>query len=212
MRSKRSTTREALRVAIDSLPRQTRVAMLAGLDVNTIIVGAYTTGDGICPMLAAHRCGGRTSTIGFANAWDRFALGGSRRPGRRNEPRPASERELVILRSYLETSLLIEDVARSELSAAHNDHLQLVDRRRRAASAAATTGRESADADRSGQLGQRPGWAWSAVVRGVGDYERVLRLVQAELGNAEEGRVREPVDPRAFEPAHPDRRQTVSTH
>lgn len=208
MRSKRSTTREALRVAIDSLPRQTRVAMLAGLDVNTIIVGAYTTGDGICPMLAAHRCGGRTSTVAFAKAWDRFAFGG----GRRNQPRPANERELVILRSYLETSLLIEDAAQSELSAAHNDHLQLVDRRRRAASAAASAGRESADADRSVQLGQRPGWAWSAVVRGVGDYERVLRLVEAELGSAEEGRVREPVDPCAFEPAHPDRRRAASTH
>jgi hypothetical protein len=201
MRTKRSSTRDALRLAIDSLPRQTRVAMLAGLDANTIIVGAYTTGDGICPMLAAHRCGGRTSTVAFANAWDRFASGGSRRCGRRIEPRPASEHELSILRSYLDTSLLIEDAARSALTDAHRDHLQLVARRRGAATAAASAGRESSDADRSRQVGQRPGWAWSAVVRGVGDYERVLRLVQAELGSAEEGRVLEPVDPRASEPA-----------
>ncbi len=206
MRSRRATTREALRLAIDSLPRQTRVAMLAGLDTNTIIVGAYTTGEGICPMLAAHRCGGRTSTVAFAKAWDRFAFGGCRG----NEPRPASERELMILRSYLETSLLIEDVADSKLGAAHRQHLELVARRERVAAAAAGA-RESVDADRSRDLGDRPGWAWSAVVRGVGDYERVLRLVQAELGSAEEGRVREPVGPRAIEPAHPDRRRTVST-
>jgi hypothetical protein len=206
MRSKRSATREALRLAIDSLPRQTRVAMLAGLDANTIIVGAYTNASGICPMLAAHRCGGRTSTVAFAKAWDRFAFGG----GRGSEPRPASERELVILRSYLETSLLIEDVAESEPDATHREHLELVARRERVAAAAGATGCD--DADRGRELGDRPGWAWSTVIRGIGDYERVLRFVQAELGSAEERRMREPVAPRAFEPADPGRRQSVSTH
>ncbi len=40
--------------------------MLEGIAANEIIVGAYSTDDGICPMLAAHRAGGRTSVIAFA--------------------------------------------------------------------------------------------------------------------------------------------------
>ena len=40
---------------------------------NPIIVGAYTDGrGGVCPMLAAHRNGGRTSFASFARAWDRY--------------------------------------------------------------------------------------------------------------------------------------------
>ena len=38
--------------------------MLEGVRANTIVVGAYTDGNGgICPMLAAHRNGGRTSFL-----------------------------------------------------------------------------------------------------------------------------------------------------
>jgi hypothetical protein len=37
--------------------------MLDGIKRNPIIVGAYAATDGICPMLAAHRGGGRTSFI-----------------------------------------------------------------------------------------------------------------------------------------------------
>ena len=48
--------------------------MLDGLNSNEIIVGAYSSEGGICPMLAAHRSGGRTSFISFARAWDRFAF------------------------------------------------------------------------------------------------------------------------------------------
>ncbi|MBI5103560.1 MAG: hypothetical protein HZB46_00970, partial [Solirubrobacterales bacterium] len=53
-----------LRLAIDCLPLNTRHAMLQGIRSNEIIVGAYSdrTG-GVCPMLAAHRCVGRTSFI-----------------------------------------------------------------------------------------------------------------------------------------------------
>ena len=47
--------------------------MLEGIDANTIIVGAYTDRrGGVCPMLAAHRHGGRTDLLAFAHAWDRF--------------------------------------------------------------------------------------------------------------------------------------------
>src|SRR2546423_15165009 len=72
MRSRRSA-REELRLAVDCLPRRTRVAMLEGVRANDIIVGAYTDRKGgVCPMLAAHRCGGRTDFLAFAHAWDRF--------------------------------------------------------------------------------------------------------------------------------------------
>src|SRR5438552_16449188 len=84
------STLEDLRLAIDCLPRRTRLAMLEGIAANEIIVGAYTDRlGGVCPMLAAHRCGGRTNFISFARAWDRFA--------RVRRPRKATERELEIL-------------------------------------------------------------------------------------------------------------------
>lgn len=224
MRPKRSTARDELRAAVDALPRGTRVAMLEGLDSNQIIVGAYSTPDGVCPMLAAHRGGCRTSTLTFAKAWDRFAYADGRRD-RRCGPRPANERELVILRSYLETSLLIEDACETELSAAHRDHLELVARRERAAAAAAGrdhdqraadglpgAARTSGDGDRSRHVGERPGWAWSDMFRTVSDYQRVLALVQAELGTAQEGVVREPVDVRAFELPVDPQRASVQPH
>lgn len=91
-----------LRLAIDCLPRRTRLAMLEGIASNEIIVGAYTDRmGGVCPMLAAHRCGGRTNFISFARAWDRFA--------RVRRPRKASERELEILSTQIEASLMAEE-------------------------------------------------------------------------------------------------------
>ena len=77
-----------LRIAVDCLPVETRRAMLDGIEANRIIVGAYTDRQGgVCPMLAAHRRGGRTSLVSFARAWDRYT-------GARGKPRPASEREV----------------------------------------------------------------------------------------------------------------------
>src|SRR6201995_5591113 len=98
MRTRRRATIEDLRVAIHSLPRTTRIAMLQGMATNDIIVGAYTNDQGICPMLAAHRNGGRTNLISFAKAWDRFAFAGSRV----TKARPATARELLVLRTHLE--------------------------------------------------------------------------------------------------------------
>src|SRR3712207_5681931 len=85
--------------AIDCLPERTKTAMLDGIAANTIIVGAYTDRrGGVCPMLAAHRHGGRTNLLAFARAWDRFCNA--------KRPRPATERELVVLQAHLEASLL----------------------------------------------------------------------------------------------------------
>jgi hypothetical protein len=96
----RRTPIEDLRRTIDCLPLRTREAMLRGIREDDIIVGAYQRGDANCPMLAAHRRGGRTSFISFARAWDRFA--GARRP------RAATRRELLVLERNLEASIAAE--------------------------------------------------------------------------------------------------------
>jgi hypothetical protein len=102
--SRRRPARD-LRTAIDCLPLQTRRAMLAGVESNRIIVGAYTDKKGgVCPMLAAHRNGGRTSLASFARAWDRYT--GVR--GRR--ARAATERELNTLKTMLEASIALDEL------------------------------------------------------------------------------------------------------
>ena len=86
------------------MPAHTRAAMLEGIGKTTIIVGGYSDGQGgICPMLAAHRNGGRTSFATFAHAWDRYTKADG-------EARPATDRELQTLRSMLEASIEAEDV------------------------------------------------------------------------------------------------------
>jgi hypothetical protein len=92
---------EDLRLAIDCLPVATREAMLRGVaGAERVIVGAYVDGEGgMCPMLAAHRCGGRTDFLSFAKSWDRFT-----RAGRR--AREATAREVSILVGQLQASLM----------------------------------------------------------------------------------------------------------
>jgi hypothetical protein len=126
MRSRRSA-REELRLAVDCLPRRTRVAMLEGVRGNDIIVGAYVDRKGgVCPMLAAHRCGGRTDFLAFAHAWDRFTHA--------KRARRATEREIAVLVSYLEASLIDDSLEGTDLRAAIRDH-QAAGRRRREAEA-----------------------------------------------------------------------------
>jgi hypothetical protein len=105
-----------LRRAIDSLPLRTREAMLEGIRSNPIVVGAYTDDHGgICPMLAAHRHGGRTTLLAFARSWDRFA--------RARGVRRATRRELSVLEAQLTASLLAADDV--DLKAAIADHQAL---------------------------------------------------------------------------------------
>jgi hypothetical protein len=188
MRTRRRATIEELRVAIHALPRRTRIAMLQGIAANDIIVGAYTNGQGICPMLAAHRNGGRTNLISFARAWDRFALGGSRG----TKPRPATARELLVLRTHLEASLLEEDTPTAELAAAIESHHRLVSSRRTAESRS-PLGAESAprrlrpgDPDRSRELRGRPGWRWTRLFRRYDDYRWALEQVEVEKQQLEQ--------------------------
>jgi hypothetical protein len=104
-----------LRIAIDCLPLVTRKAMLGGVQSNRIIVGAYVDREGgVCPMLAAHRNGGRTSFLSFARAWDAFA--------RTESVRPATERELAVLEDLLVASLADDLEGASDLAAAIAEH------------------------------------------------------------------------------------------
>jgi hypothetical protein len=89
-----------LRQSIDTLPQRTRLAMLSGLGSNTVITGAFSDGSGVCPMLAAHREGGRTRCMSFPEAWDRFTgVHG------RTITRQATQYEVLQLRMQLEESL-----------------------------------------------------------------------------------------------------------
>jgi len=130
---------ERLRLAIDCLPVGTREAMLTGLRANErIIAGAYVDRDGgVCPMLAAHRAGGRTDLLAFARSWDRF----TRTSG---TARAATARELRILIAHLEASLMSASTV--DLDVAIKEHRELRSRRVRSRRRLADT------ADPSGEI------------------------------------------------------------
>jgi hypothetical protein len=149
MRARRRSAIEDLRTAIDCLPVDTRIAMLDGIRRHDIIVGAYTDRrGGVCPMLAAHRCGGRTNFLAFAHAWDRFTHA--------RKARPATHREVATLVSHLQASLLADPA--TEFSTAIAEH-QATSRERREREAARvgwswlwTREREDASVDREHEL------------------------------------------------------------
>jgi hypothetical protein len=182
-RRPRATITE-LREAVQCLPRATRVAMLEGLDAGPIIAGAYSSGDGICPMLAAHRAGGRCSAAFFADAWDRFAFRDAR--GRRTPARRVNERELRILRVHLEASLLDEDLADATLAGALHEHRELLARRQSTVDQPPVDDRghqprttrggrpRPGDRNRAGELRGRAGWAWTRLFRRYDEYEAAL--------------------------------------
>jgi hypothetical protein len=98
--AKRRNNAQRLRNAVYAMPARTKAAMLRGIRTNRVIVGAYVDKrGGVCPMLAAHRNGGRTNFGTFARAWDAYTGAKQRRPRR------ASRREVRTLEGYLEMSL-----------------------------------------------------------------------------------------------------------
>jgi hypothetical protein len=144
--------------------------MLDGIGANDIIVGAYTDRDGrVCPMLAAHRNGGRTSLASFARAWDRYT--GARRP------RPATEREVRTLRAMLETSLMCSDEV-GELATAAAEHRALLGRPDVAAERSER--RPTGETSRLKELRGRPGWSWLRVFRRYDDYAAALAQIESE--------------------------------
>jgi hypothetical protein len=159
------------------MPKRTRIAMLHGIEKNDIVAGAYTDRDsgGICPMLAAHRNGGRTSLASFARAWDRFT--GARRP------RLATDRELRALTSYLEHSLLRDEQGGESLAAVAQQirterarrpapaHRQIRIRRRR----------PTGERDRGAELSGRRLWSWLRPTRRYDVYADRLAAAEEQL-------------------------------
>ncbi len=172
--------------------------MLRGIRHNRIIVGAYVDprSGGICPMLAAHRNGGRTSLAAFARAWDAYT--GARRP------RLARCREVATLVSFLEESL-----AEGTLGAAGAGSIAeaaVAIRSERAAMAAreealrprpltppepegaepkirkrAPTG----ERHRGAELRDRMRWAWMRPTRRFDEFKDLVAAAEAELSSAE---------------------------
>jgi hypothetical protein len=144
--------------------------MLDAIEHNRIIVGAYTDREGgVCPMLAAHRNGGRTSFASFARAWDRY----TKAPAR---SRPATYRELTTLRTMLEGSLASDAPDGTTLGKAIDEHRELQGRapERRIA--------DTGERNRTPELRKRHGWAWTRLFRRYEDYEAAMEQIEAESG------------------------------
>jgi hypothetical protein len=193
MRRSRRTSVRRLRTAVDRLPRHTREAMLRGIDSTRIIVGAYVDpgSGGVCPMLAAHRNGGRTDVASFARAWDEYT--DARRPRR------ATRREVRILREMLLDSLDF-DTSIDRLSIAE---LAAQIRAEREAFRCATPEapvepalvpdepadepitirhrRPTGERHRAAELRMRPNWSWLRPTRRLDDFKDLLAAAEEQL-------------------------------
>ena len=150
-------------MAIEWLPIDTKRAMLDAIEHNRIIVGAYTDRDGgVCPMLAAHRNGGRTSFASFARAWDRYTK--RRQP---LAPRDASASSRT-LRTMLEAASPRTRPTARRFGEAIAQHREL--QGQRAARRVADTG----ERNRTPELRKRHGWAWTRLFRRYEDYEAAM--------------------------------------
>lgn len=178
---------DRLRRTVEALPRRTREAMLRGIQSNRIIAGAYvdSRSGGVCPMLAAHRNGGRTDLASFARTWDFFT--GARKVRR------ATRREVATLRSYLELSLIADG---DEYLPAHESISDAAARIRseRAAHRAAVVVAETVDAsrerapsgerNRSDELRGRSRWAWMRPTRRYDVYSERLAAASSQHGES----------------------------
>lgn len=184
-----------LRLAVEAMPRPAREAMLRGMDANTIIVGAYSDpgSKGICPMLAAHRNGGRTDLASFARSWDRYT--DARRP------RLATRREVRTLRSLLEGSLATDDgpaESLTVLAAGIRRERAEVASRQAPPSAAPTSAaptpersrpesRPTGERSRTKELRRRSRWSWILPARSLEVYNE--RVAAASEQHAEQSAV-----------------------
>src|SRR5436305_10972298 len=107
--------------------------------------------------------------ISCAHSWDRIALV----RGRATKPRRATARELRVLITHLEASLLDEGLPRTELGAAIESHKRLRARRE-------DERPRPGDLDRAAELRTRPGWAWTRLIRSYNEYERALEWIERE--------------------------------
>ena len=183
---------QRLRTAVDALPDRTKIAMLRGIEHNRIIVGAYVDprSGGICPMLAAHRNGGRTSLASFALAWDTYT--GAKRT------RLARRREVATLVSLLRASLnegsLGSSAGGSIAEAARAIRAERAEFAALEASEAATRlhppeppheepriSRRRQSAERAADLRDRLRFAWRTPRGRTDDFKDLVSAAEAEL-------------------------------
>jgi hypothetical protein len=181
-----------LRHAVEALPLATREAMLRGIDANPIVVGAYVDREsgGVCPMLAAHRNGGRTSVASFARTWDSYT-------GAKG-PRLATRREVRTLRSLLEGSLAEGVADGGSIAAAaaqiRAERAELAARRVRCAKPEAPAVTEPDDAPirirrrietgerhRAAELRERLRWSWMRPARRYEEFQDLLAAAEEQL-------------------------------
>ncbi len=174
-----------MRTAVDALPVRTRVAMLEGIRRNRIIAGGYRDrdSDGVCPMLAAHRNGGRTDLASFARSWDQYT--GAKRPRR------ATKREVYALKSYIELSLLNDDLGHESLSSVARriraERAQARKAAKQAAQAPMGTGSspliEAPDTDRNRtiELRRRHRWSWLRPTRRYDEFQDQVAAAEEQF-------------------------------
>ena len=147
--------------------------MLDGIRGNRIIVGAYVdrASGGICPMLAAHRNGGRTSLASFARAWDRYT--GAKRP------RLATRRELRTLETILVSSLATDDFETqgSITEAAARIRAERAEMSARNAAERPDTG----ERHRARELRDRLRWSWLRPARRYEEFRDLLAAAEEQM-------------------------------
>ena len=176
MRRRDRNPAERLRLAVDAMPPRVKEAMLRGVDANRIIVGAYVDRDGgICPMLAAHRNGGRVSLASFARAWDRYT--GAKRP------RPATRREVRTLRSLLLSGISGGDPAQpgSIAEAAARIRAERAAIAQREALIAHSMRPATGERHRASELRGRLRWSWMRPARHYEEYRDLLAAAGEQL-------------------------------
>ncbi len=172
--------------------------MLRGMERNRIIVGAYVDprSGGICPMLAAHRNGGRTSLASFALAWDCYT--GAKRP------RLARRREVAALVSLLRASLsegslgpAAEGSIAEAAKAIRAERAELAAREAREAAVSfeppepdgeePRVSRRRQGAERAAELRDRLRFAWRAPRASADGFIDLVSAAEAELSDSGAG-------------------------
>jgi hypothetical protein len=181
MRRRDRDPTQRLRLAVESLPRATREAMLRGVEANPIIVGAYVdkASGGICPMLAAHRNGGRTNLASFARAWDRYT--GAKRT------RLATRREVRTLRAILHSSLADELAgpgAGSIAEAAKRIRAERATLAARETAAARTELPRTGERHRAAELRTRLRWAWMRPAKRYDEFKDLVAAAEEQLSES----------------------------
>ena len=208
MRRRDRNPAERLRFAVEALPGRTREAMLKGIDSNRIIVGAYVDPDGgVCPMLAAHRNGGRTSLASFARAWDRYTDA--------KRPRLATRRELRTLRSLLEASRFSGGTEHESMVEAaariRSERLAIAEREASAASPEPATPPDldddapirvrrrldTGERHRASDLRERLRWSWMRPARRYDEYRDLLAAAEEQLAEQRSAELSRPAARRA---------------